>query len=185
MGEQWSNPSDDFVRFFASRVYSGPMRKTVIQQFNQITKSAFQQFVSDRINDRLKSALAGEQATSLGQKPQEPQISLGDGEEEDQGARRITTTGEEFQGYYIVKAILREIVDPKRVTMRDRIYYCGILLDNNNRKPICRLYFGSPRKHLVLFDEQKREERVSIDDIDDIFKHADRLKTTVSYYDKG
>ena len=186
LAEQWSNPSDDFVRFFAPQVYRGRLTKAVMQEFNQITKSAFHQFVSDRISDRLKSALADEQAASLEQKPQEQPISADDGEEEDQGDQRIITTQEELQGYYIVKAILGEVVDIKRVTLRDRMSYCGILLDNNNRKPICRLHFNSPRqKYLGLFDEHKREDRVSIDNIDEIYKHAAKLKATVGYYATG
>jgi len=176
LGEQWSNPSDDFVRFFAPQVYSGRMTKTVMQQFNQITKSAFHQFVSERISDRLKSALAEEQAQP---------ISPDEGEEEERVDRRIITTQEELQGYYAVKSILREAVDVKRVTIRDRISHCGILLDNTNRKPICRLYFNSPQKYLGLFDEHKHEERVRIDVVDDIYKHAERLKATVGYYHKG
>ena len=174
LGEQWSNPSDDFVRFFAPQVGSGRMTKTKMHQFNQITKSAFHQFVSERISDRLKSALAEEQAASRKREPLSPV------------ERRIITTQEELQGYYAVKAILREVVDAKRVTIRDRISYCGILLDNTNRKPICRLHFNSPsRKYLGLFDEHKNEEIVPIDDIDDIYKHAERLKATVGYYHKG
>ncbi|MEE0935313.1 MAG: type I restriction enzyme HsdR N-terminal domain-containing protein [Methanobrevibacter sp.] len=54
----------------------------------------------------------------------------------------IITTEEEREGFYIVRAILSEIIDTSRVTMRDRISYCGILFDDNNRYPICRLYFN-------------------------------------------
>jgi len=178
LAEEWNSPSDDFVRFFASRVYPRLRTQAVIQHFTTITKSAFHQFVTERIKDRLKSALAQEAATS-GKAQQEPvpepqkaAVQTGD----------ITTTDEEVQAYYIVKSVLREVVDPKRVFMRDAKIYCAILLDDNNRKPICRLYLSAPRKHLGLFDEQKNEERVPIQDLDDIYKYAERLKTTPTYY---
>jgi hypothetical protein len=59
LAEQWMNPSEDFVRLLATRVYSGRMTQTVKDQFTEIAKRAFQEFVNDRINERLKSALEG------------------------------------------------------------------------------------------------------------------------------
>lgn len=185
LAEEWSNPSDDFVRFFASQVYSGHKTQTVMQQFHPITKSAFHQFVSARISDRLKSALAEETAAASDRIRQEPAGPTQEGAEEQEEDGGIVTTEEEIQAYYVVKAVLREVVDPKRVWMRDRKSYCAILLDNTNWKPICRLYFNTPRKQLGLFDEQKHEERVPIEDVDDIFKYAERLKATPSFYEEG
>ena len=67
--------------------------------------------------------------------------------------------------------------------MRDVQSYCGILLDDNNRKPICRLYLNGAKKSLGFFDnEQRKEMRVVIDSIEDIHHHADRLKATVEAY---
>ena len=185
LAEQWSNPSYGFVRFFASQVRSGQITKAVMQRFNPITKSAFHQFVDERISDRLKSALAGEQAAILEQKPQEQQTSLDTTDQEGQEQRDIITTAEDREGYYIVKTILREVVAAKRVSLRDHKSYSSILLDNTNRKPLCRLYLDSPKKHLGLFDEQKHEKLVPIDGLDDIYKYADQLKATVGYYESG
>lgn len=185
LAEEWSNPSDHFVRFFASQVYSGKKTQTVMQEFHPITKSAFHQFVSDRISDRLKSALAEETAAASDRIRQEPAVPTEEGAEEEEEEGGVVTTEQELQGYYIVKAILREVIDPKRVWMRDRKTYCAILLDNSNRKPICRLHFNTPQKHLGLFDEHKHEERVPIEDVDDIFRYAERLKATSSFYEQG
>lgn len=67
--------------------------------------------------------------------------------------------------------------------MRDMKSYCGVLLDDNNRKPVCRLWFNGSQKYLGLFDEQKQEERIPIEDLEDIYNHAERLKATVRNYD--
>jgi len=179
--EQLSNPSEDFVRFFVKQVYDGLMTKAVREQFEPITKRAFQQFISDRISDRLKSALAEETASTS-------QLSLQNGqdsttEEAGREDRNIYTSQEEHEGYYIVKAILREVVDVRRVAVRDTKSYCGILLDDTNRKPICRLHFNRSQKYLGLFKEEKQEERIPIDNIDDIYKYADKLKATLNYYE--
>ncbi|MCE7937384.1 MAG: hypothetical protein DYG90_02075 [Chloroflexi bacterium CFX6] len=83
---------------------------------------------------------------------------------------------------YAIKAILREIIDPARITMKDRLTYCAILLDDNSRRPIARLHFGRAQWQISLFDQPDKEERVPIDNLNDLFKYSERLKATVSRY---
>ena len=77
----------------------------------------------------------------------------------------------------------------KRIILRDRQTYCGILLDDNSRKPICRLHFNGSKKYIGLFDNQKdqrerlAEERVLLEHMDDLYRHAERLKATVIQHD--
>ncbi len=171
--EEISNPSDDFIKLFASQVYSGRMTQPVVDQFSNIVKEALSQFIREKVNDRLKSALDVEQETN-------PEIENETAplEKENNG---IATTEEEIEGYNIVKAIVREVVDVNRVFMRDTKSYCGILLDDNNRKPICRLHFNYSQKYLGIFS-QKNEERISIKNLNDIFQYSDRIKATVIEY---
>jgi len=62
---------------------------------------------------------------------------------------------------------------------------CGILLDDNNRKPICRLYLNGPKKAIGMFDaDDRKEQRVALTDIEEIHMLADRLRATVERYDK-
>ena len=64
--------------------------------------------------------------------------------------------------------------------------YFGILLDNNNRKPLARLHFNSATKYLGLFDNAtKTEERVLLKSLDDIYTYRGRLAATPSFYEKG
>jgi hypothetical protein len=44
--EQMQEPTEEFVRFFASRVYSGRMTQGVREQFAQLTKQAFKQLLT-------------------------------------------------------------------------------------------------------------------------------------------
>jgi len=69
-----------------------------------------------------------------------------------------------------------------RVVMRDTKSYCGILLDDNNRKPICRLRFNYSQKYLGIFDKDKNEERITLTALEDIYKHETRLVETVTFY---
>lgn len=165
-----ASPSDEFVRFFAKQVYAGSLHKNVREKFSGITKDALTQFVNEKINERLKSAMAEEESPS-----KETGIDEGDG---------IVTTEDEWEGYYIVKAILHEIIAPSRVVMKDTRSYCSIILDGNTRKPICRLRFNSRQKYLVLFDENKERDKLPIDDLNEIYNHSDKLKTTVQNYDR-
>ncbi len=160
------------MRFLTKQVYSGLVTQSVREQFTGIVKRALTQFINDRINDRLQSALrAGDE------KEEAPQAAAEEAQEES----KTVTTEEEMEGFRIVRVILREVVDVSRVAYLDVKSY-GILPDDNNRKPICRLHFNTSRKYIGLFDREKNEEKVPIETLDDIYKYADRLKETVRYY---
>jgi len=212
LAAQFAKPSEEFVRFFAAQVYSGRLAPSVKQQFTEFVKKALQQFLNDRINERLKSALAAEepalpqsnntQTMAAEPAPLKEKRKKADRVEEPVPAKetamaaemtkeekkkdresRIVTTEAEIEGHNIIRAILKEIIDPERVVMRDTVSYCGILFDDNNRKPICRLHFNSSKKkRLGLFDENKVEEKILIDNLDEISQYADKLKETVKRY---
>jgi hypothetical protein len=171
-----SEPSDEFVRFYASKVYDGVLRQSVIDQFRTIVFRAQKQFINDKVNARLKSAL------SVGEGSHAADIDTESGAEnaiEDNNG--IVTTQDEIDGFNMVRGILAEIVSVERVCMRDNKSYCAILLDDNNRKPVCRLHFNAKQLYIGLI-AGKSEEKVPIETINDIFKHATRIKETVKEY---
>ncbi len=172
--EELKNPTEPFVRFFASQIYDGRLTQSVIEQFRQVVKEARNQFINEQIADRLKSALsANDREEAKEEIVENVKEVVKDG---------IETTQEEIDGYNIVKAILREEVDVKRMAMRDTKSYCGILLDDNNRKPICRLHFNHSQKYIGVFTN-KKEERIAIGEIDEIFNLAEKIKSTLSEYE--
>ena len=148
----------------------------------QRTREALNQYVNERVYDRLKSAMATE-GDALSMKPVAvsegslSEESISDTEESD-----IVTTDEELQAFYIVKTLLHDVVDVRRIEMRDAKSFCAIYLDHTNRKPICRLWFNRTQKYLGLIDVEKNEERVPISDLDDIYQYAARLKATIGFY---
>ena len=196
LAQQLQQPSEEFVRFFTAQVYQGRMTQAVREQFAQTTQRAFKQFVHEQVNDRLKSALGADpqsiptESVTV-QPPLDPAVkstatqgAAASKSSNDQGV--VVTTSEELEAYFTVKAILYSVVSPKRVVMRDVQSYCGVLLDDNNRKPICRLYFNSAKKAIGLFDnEERKEERVAIDSLEAIHEHADRLRATAAMYAKA
>ncbi|WP_298183905.1 type I restriction endonuclease [uncultured Pseudomonas sp.] len=178
---QFTKPDDDFVKFFASRVYDGMITQKVREQFAELTRKAVAQFLSDQINDRLKSAMSGAiqpSYTTTNMSPADPANEQIDETSED----KVLTTLEELEGYHIVKAIVRSVVDSKRIIQRDTQSYFGILLDDNNRKPICRLHFNRTQKYIGIFYREKNEIRHPISSLDEIYDFADQLKTTIGFY---
>ncbi|QDT05677.1 hypothetical protein K227x_40790 [Rubripirellula lacrimiformis] len=180
LADEFDEPSEDFVRMFTSRVYAGRFTGAVNEQFRILVKNAFRSFVAEQINDRLKAALRGGEAHLIPVNPIAEDQTADAGEADDDG---IETTQDEIEGYHVVRAILARSVNPARIVMRDTKSYCGILLDDNNRKPICRLHFNRAKKFIGLFDAAKNEERIAIESPLDIYTFADRLIESVMNYD--
>lgn len=179
LAKQFSTPEEDFVRFFASRVYEGTLTQKVRDQFATLTKKATAQFLNDQVNDRLKSAMSGTVIPTVA----EAQIALNTQQAEPQSEEdRVVTTEEETEGFHIVKSIIRTDIDLSRIFARDTQSYFGILLDNNNRKPIARLHFNRNQKYIGLFGDNKLETRHPIADLNEIYTYADQLRKTVKSY---
>ncbi len=170
---EFDSPSEDFLRFLTRRVYNGHFTKAAVARFLPIVQRALREFVNARITRTLEAA---KDLQTSGRATEEA--------ENDGAAEELVTTSQELQGYYIVKAILSPSVDLDRIAIRDVRSHCGILLDDNNRKPICRLYFHDQEKlRLGLLSAAKEEERVPLQRVDDIYKYADRMRETVRRYD--
>lgn len=170
-----SNPSETFVKHLAKQVYSGMITAKVLEQFTSLTRKSFGQLINDLITERLKSALKKE--TEPSQKTEEKTA------ESESKESKIVTTAEEIESFFIVKSILRTKIASDRVVYRDAQSYFSIILDDNNRKPICRLYLEGKRKLLGTFDEQKKETRVEINTIDDIYLHSEALLKVIEIYE--
>lgn len=180
IANEFATPSDDFVRFIASHVYEGTITQKVREQFAELTKKATAQYLSDQVNERLKSAISGTKPAAA--PTAESALDASGEPAKDEPEDKVNTTIEEMEGFHIVKAIVRSAVDVKRIALRDTQSYCGVLLDDNNRKPICRLHFNRGQKYLGTFDQEKNETRNPIESVDDIYSFADQLRTTVGYY---
>lgn len=96
-------------------------------------------------------------------------FSLTSKPQESTGKNEVITTLEELEGYAIVKSILNGSVDINRVTYRDNASYFNILLDDNIRKTVCRLYFNRAQKY-IAFIENNKEVKTPLSCINDIFK---------------
>lgn len=174
---EFANPSADFVKYFAKQVYPGMITARILEQFTNFTRKSIQQNISDLITERLKTALTKEDEVSREQEA----LPTSEKQKED---NKIITTVEEMESYMIVKSILRKKVDVNRVNYRDAQSYFAILLDDNNRKPICRFYLDGVKKYIVTFDESKKEVKTEIAKLDDIYNHEVALLASIDNYNR-
>jgi len=180
---EMDNPSEELVRIFILKVYDGKITASVREQFTPLVAKAFRQVIKNRVNERIKSALEGnahgeETVKTVG----DTQSQNADEPVEKPG---VITTEEEKEGLMIVRALAGKCVHPERIAMRDAKTYCGILLDDNNRKPVCRFYFDRAQKCVSLFDnEDRNEERIPINSLYDLYGMESRIISTIERYDK-
>ncbi len=180
MAAQFNEPEDEWIRFFTSRVSEGSFTQRRREQFRSLVAKAASQFVKDQVNERLKSAL------NAGLPSQFTEASA-EVLESEEGAlsdvardSEVETTLEELNGYQIIKAIACSEVKPQRIVGRDAKSYFAVILDDNNRKPIARLHFnGKARKYVGTFDADKTETRHLIGSIEDIYLHAEAIRSAV------
>ncbi|MGW5075169.1 type I restriction endonuclease [Rhodococcus sp. NPDC004095] len=179
-------PTDDWVRYFVARAYEGKATQKVVDQFRGLVSKATAQYISDQVNDRLKSALGGEAVqveTAAVPAPTE-QPAAKAAEQVQAPDADIVTTDEELEGFNIVRAIAVAEVAPERVVFRDAKTYFAVLLDDNNRKPIIRLHLnGKSVKFVTTFeDADKTGVRHDIQSVVDIYKVADQIRSTIRGY---
>ncbi|WAT10863.1 type I restriction endonuclease [Rouxiella badensis] len=180
ISSQFQNPEDEFVRLIASRVYDGILTQKVRELFLTLTKKSLTQWLNDQVNERLKSAIsANVQVTPKEEASVETAEDKESVHKEENG---VVTTPEEIEGYHIVKSIIRTVIAAERVTYRDTKSYFGILIDDNNRKPVCRLHLNRSQMYIGIFDSNKIETRHPINSLDDIYLFSEPLTQTASAY---
>lgn len=177
--KELESPSEEFVRLFAKQVYGGMLTPDRRAQFTTLVGQAFREWLNNRISERLQNALDGVNTGTSMDAPAPEVVPAPSSDvtetvvaKEDDG---IETTEEELEAYHIVRAILAQVVDPKRVFLKDTRNYCGVLLDFNVRKPLCRFRFNNKQTTLILLDKERNENRISLGSVVDIYKHADEL----------
>ncbi|MBQ3513477.1 MAG: type I restriction enzyme HsdR N-terminal domain-containing protein [Lachnospiraceae bacterium] len=174
--KELDSPSDEFTRFILSDIYDALKTQKVINKFKPIVKKSFSSFINELLNQRISSALKSdeekESAATAESVPEEADIK----------ANKIITTEQEIEAYYIIKGIISSVIDVKRITYRDAESYFSILIDDNNRKPVCRLNLDTKKMQIFLLNEDKTFERIYIESLNDIYNYKDRLIDTAQKY---
>jgi hypothetical protein len=182
--KEFANPSSELVKLLAKQVYDGVITSKLLDQFTVLVRKTIATHINDIISDRLKNAIEIHEEEQPSKTETKKELPEGVVYMSDDGA--IVTTQEEIDGFNIVRAILYESVDIARITYRDAQSYFAILFDDNNRKPICRLYFNSQTvKYVSIFDGAKKEIKNKINSIADIYKYSKEITDIVNFYLKN
>ncbi len=169
---EFSNPSDQLVRLFAKQIYSGIVTAKMMEQFTPLVKKSLQQYVSEMISDRLKTALSNEvEAVKVEQEAEKPAATVEEVKTE--------FTELEQESFHIIKSILRTKVNSSRIHYRDTTRYLNIILDDTIRKTVCRLYLNGSKKYIGLMEENGKETKVELHSLDDIYSCSEQLLGTI------
>ena len=170
-----SNPSEDFVRLIFKQMDTGKLFNTTQKEkLTPLVKAALESIIAEKVKANLDAALkTTEEAAAAAEAVSEPVFGADTG---------VVTTQSELDAFNIIRGIAAEIISPERVCIRDAKSYCAILFDDNNRRPICRLFFNNEEnKSIVLFDGPQ-EEKVVIHSVQEIFTMKERIVATIRKY---
>lgn len=174
-------PPREFIKFIAQDFFDGRMTQQVLDEFTPIIRDAMAQHIKEQVSQRLKLALAttsGEESATANAQPVQSNI-----EELSKADDEIVTTQEEIDGYNMVRAIVASEIAPERVFMRDAKSYCAVLLDDNNRKPICRLHFNSKILKRIEIRQGDQQVKHDLATLTDIFSHKEALLAAAKSYE--
>ncbi|WP_219809400.1 hypothetical protein [Campylobacter concisus] len=164
------NPSREFASYFFRKISDQVATEKRVEQIIPLLKAVFTGRINDMVRDRLTSALDKE--TKKEAEPLPPQ--------EDEN--KIVTTQEELDAFYIIRAILAAVTNVENITYRDAQSYFAMFFNDNNRKPICRLYFTDNKKQIGIMDSEKNETRFQLDRIEDIYAYSEKLCEVAKFY---
>ena len=173
------SPSEAFVKFIVTSIYSGRATEKVMAQFTEFSKKANAQLINEIVSARLKNALNQNMHIESDEPKSAPNENMIENTE-----RKIETTVEEMEGYFIVKALLRKKIEVSRIAYRDAQSYFAVLLDDNNRKTICRFYFNGSKKYLALLDKEKKETKIEIKSLDDLYNYQSKLSDVLENFEE-
>jgi len=174
------SPSDDMVRLFLQTVYTGTKTQAVMERFRPIVKRALNQYVTELMNDKIKSALnSSDKPASTAAAPEAEEEAPTESATKES---RIITTEEELEAYFLIKNMLKDVVAYSDITYKDNETYMAILYKNNSRKWISRLYLSDTQKIFALPDADKRPVYYHIESISDIEQYKAQFVEVLEHY---
>ena len=166
LSKQLEQPEEDFVLFFFFFVWNGKITQNVKDKLTPLLKESFRQWTEERVNARLRKAIENEESKVKETEPVAP------AEESNEPAANEL----DIMGLNIVKAILSDVCDVGRLSLRPSKSYCALLLDDNNRKTIVRFYFKNPeRLKLDLYGFLRVEPPFPIESVENLYNYKDQI----------
>ncbi len=160
IANEFKNPSDEFIKFFISKVIDGRVTKNKIDEFKAYFDIAIKDFINSELTKKIE------------------QVSNQVVEKKIEKVENIKNENE-MESIYIVKAILANDIELNRVSYKQNKSCLTVFLDKDVKKWLCKIYFNSNQIHLAFQKNNNEDERVTIDKIEDIYKYKGKLKTAL------
>lgn len=187
LNRNFQSPGDEFVRYFVKCINDWKSSAKQIEQYRPIVKKSISAVINDIIANRLNVAIKN--GNNSGKQPEDENVcsneqtahpedeKLPDGIVFQDNEKGVVTTQEEIDAYNIVRSILRQYVDVKRIQYNDYKSYFTVNIDGSTWWWVCRLYLGKRKKQFCIpKDNYASNEWTEIESVDDLFKYADKLK---------
>lgn len=155
LSDNLNDPTEGFVAYLVSQIYDGIKTKSTLEKFSPIIKKGFNQFITERVNEKLSATLN----TSVETKTIDESEELSENTPND----GIITTPEELEAFTVFKVASKDFIDPSRLYYRDTKSYFGILIDDNNRKWVFRFYQKATKNLIEIRDAGTFEIDTTID----------------------
>ncbi|MGL4876140.1 MAG: type I restriction enzyme HsdR N-terminal domain-containing protein [Clostridium sp.] len=146
------NPSDDFVSMIMGSVNNKRKTATYIEKSKPLVKEILEETLTEIAIDKIEKEI------------EDPSVSV-------KPTSKIVTTEEELVAYGLILSMYSEYIALNNICYKDTENYLNILLLNNTRRWICRLYLNGSKKYIVFADGEK----VYIEDIGDICKMKEKF----------
>ena len=160
---QFQEPADEFIKLLLQPVYKGVKTQNVIERFRPVVTKAMTEYLTETLNEKLQAALETTATTSAN----------------DINALK---TNEHWEILNIVKEILQNVIDVRKISLKYTSAYIAVLYEKNTRKWICRITLSSAQQNLIIPDENKNELRFSINDISDLYNYSEQIIESARRY---
>ena len=161
--KEFKSPSDELLHFLMLKMY--PNMRLTQKKKNELTPIIRSSFIAI-IKDFSEADPTINQQEELFEKTHQ----------------EIITTNDEKDAFYAIRGMLLQLVPSERIFLRDAKSYCAVLFDNNNRRPIARLYFNNPNKLMLGLFLKRKEEKVVISSLKDIYHFQEKFLLTAKKY---
>lgn len=145
-------PSDELVGLIMNSVNNKRKTSAYITKYKPIVK--------EMLDEKIKEVAIDKITDEIEDKIQVKPIN------------KIVTTEEELVAYGLVLGLLSEYIDAGNICYKDTESYFNILLMNNVRRWICRLFLNGSKKYIMFAGDT---EKIAISDIGEIYKLKDKL----------
>lgn len=141
-------PSDSFLRYLTSEIYEGRVTQNILTTFSPIIVKGFNQFITERVNEKLSAALNTSVETKV-----TTEVIKTEAEDVESVEDEVITTPAELEVYTVVKMLAKDVITPDRLYYRDNRSYFNVLIDDNIKKWVLRYRSNSKKSTIEIRDK--------------------------------